>query len=91
MKLLFNAILTLKTEAELASFFRDLLTPAELEEFTNRWQAVKLLLQGKPYAAIAQDLGMSTTTVTRVAHWLSRGTGGYQTAARRQGLVKTNA
>ncbi len=86
--MLFTAILTLQTEEDVAAFFRDLLTPAELEEFANRWQAVTLLLAGEPYAAIAQKLGMSTTTVTRVAHWLSRGTGGYQTAASRLGLKK---
>lgn len=89
--MLFNAILTLKTEEEVASFFRDLLTPAELEEFANRWQAVKLLLAGEPYAMVAEKLGMSTTTITRVAHWLTRGTGGYQTAARRLKLTKTTA
>lgn len=78
MNELFRAILTLKTFNEAANFFRDLLTIAELKEFANRWQIVKLLVQGKSYAEIAKKLKVSTTTVTRVAHWLRHGLGGYK-------------
>lgn len=83
VKELFDAILRLKTVNEATRFFRDLLTIAELNEFANRWQAVKLLHQGKSYAEIAAKLGMSTATVTRVAHWLHHGLGGYQIIAGR--------
>jgi TrpR-related protein YerC/YecD len=83
MKELFTAIQSLKTPEEAAEFFRDLLTIAELTEFANRWQMVKLLEKGRPYAAIAKELNVSTTTVTRVAGWLHNGTGGYGLAAKR--------
>lgn len=83
MRELFEAIRRIKSTDEAAKFFRDLLTIAELKEFANRWQAVKLLIQGKPYAEIAAKLGMSTATVTRVAHWLRLGLGGYRTIADR--------
>ena len=76
MKELFEAILRLKSTDEASKFFRDLLTIAELKEFSNRWQAVKMLIQGKSYAMIAKQLGMSTATVTRVALWLKNGMGG---------------
>jgi TrpR-related protein YerC/YecD len=83
MKELFQAILTLENTKEAEQFFRDLLTMAELKEFANRWQMVKLLLQGKPYTEIASELRTSTATVTRVAHWLFSGAGGYMLVADR--------
>ncbi len=83
---LFAAILKLKTPDEAARFFRDLLTVAEIEEFSNRWLAAKLLAKGKPYAEIASETKMSTTTVSRVAHWLFRGLGGYELLLGRRGL-----
>ena len=83
MKELFEIILKLKSTDEATNFFRDLLTIAELKEFSNRWQAVKMLSQGKSYVKIAGKLGMSTATVTRVANWLHHGLGGYKTIADR--------
>ena len=83
MKELFEAIRKIKSTDEAARFFRDLLTIAELKEFSNRWQAVKMLIQDKSYAMIAKKLGMSTATVTRVALWLKNGMGGYQILAKR--------
>jgi TrpR-related protein YerC/YecD len=82
-KALFKAVGTLKNEKEIAAFLRDLLTPAEIEEFTNRWQAVLMLEKGIPYLEISQKLGISTTTVTRCNQWLRRGAGGYKTALSR--------
>ena len=43
-------------------------------------KVAKLLDQGLPYQEIARRTGASTTTVTRVAHWLRHGEGGYRTA-----------
>lgn len=81
MEELFKAVLQLKSKTEVVAFFRDLLTLPELKEFTNRWQIVKLLYQGKSYLEIAEKLEVSTTTVTRVAHWLNHGMGGYKKVA----------
>lgn len=83
MKELFKAFLSLKNQKEAANFFRDLLTMAEIGEFSNRWQMVQLLMEGKPYLEISQKLKTSTTTVARVAHWLNNGLGGYETIASR--------
>lgn len=82
-KELFEAILSLDTPKEAANFFRDLLTMAEIREFANRWQMLKLLYQGKSYENIAEKLHVSTATVTRVAYWLYHGFGGYEEIARR--------
>ncbi|GEM_PF-309278 len=83
MKELFTAILSIKSDKEATAFFRDLFTLAEIKEFANRWQAVKMLTIGKSYIEIANKLGMSTATVTRVAHWYKNGMGGYKIIADR--------
>ena len=80
---LFQAILTLRTEDEVAAFFRDLCTLSELEAMTHRWQTARLLEEGLPYHAIAERAVASTATVTRVAQWLRHGEGGYRLALDR--------
>ncbi|PIV10927.1 hypothetical protein COY13_04335 [Candidatus Roizmanbacteria bacterium CG_4_10_14_0_2_um_filter_36_35] len=77
-KFLVKTFLKLKTEQEVANFLRDLLTIKEIEEFANRLEMARLLKKGMSYKAIAKKLEVSTTTVTRVAHWLFRGCGGYE-------------
>jgi TrpR-related protein YerC/YecD len=80
---LFDAIKTLRTRAEVEHFLRDLCTLSELEAMAHRWQVARLLEEGLPYLEIAQRTGASTTTVTRVAHWLRHGEGGYRLALDR--------
>ena len=76
-KYLTRSFLKLKTEQEVANFLRDLLTIKEIEEFANRLEMARLLKKGWSYKKIARETKTSTTTVTRVAHWLFRGSGGY--------------
>jgi TrpR-related protein YerC/YecD len=80
---LFTAIRSLKTEDEAARFFRDLCTLSELEAMAHRWHVARLLDQRLPYLAVAKETGASTATVTRVAHWLRHGEGGYRLALDR--------
>lgn len=75
---LFEAILSLRTQVEAARFLRDLCTLSELEAMAHRWQVAQLVDQGLPYLEVAKRTGASTTTVTRVAHWLRHGEGGYR-------------
>ena len=74
------AFLCLRTADEAKRFLRDLCTLGELEALAHRWQIVRLLEEGLPYLEIAERTGASTTTVTRVAHWLHHGEGGYRAA-----------
>lgn len=78
MKELFKAILFLKDSKEAEKFFRDLLTISELKEFANRWKIAGLLNEKKSYLEVAKLTKSSTTTVSRVAHWLKHGLGGYR-------------
>jgi len=83
MRELSTAILGLESREEVERFLRDLCTIAELEAMAHRWAVVRLLDGGLPYAEVARKTHASTTTVTRVAHWLRHGEGGYRLALDR--------
>jgi TrpR-related protein YerC/YecD len=84
-----DALLMLRTRDEAAAFLRDVCSLHELEVLAHRWEAARLLDQGIPYARVAERVHGSTATVTRVAHWLRHGQGGYRLVldrlARRSG------
>jgi TrpR-related protein YerC/YecD len=80
-----EAILALQTPEEVERFLRDLCTIAELEAMGHRWAVAQLVDRGLPYLEVSQRTGASTTTVTRVAHWLRHGEGGYRLALDRIG------
>jgi len=82
-RLLVQTIASLKNESEVMALLRDMLTIPEIEEFSNRITIAKRLLEGLPYLEIANEIGTSTTTVTRVANWLYNGCGGYYAALKK--------
>ena len=73
-----DALLALRSRDEVAAFLRDVCSLHELEVLSHRWHAARLLDQGVPYAQVAKRVRGSTATVTRVAHWLRHGEGGYR-------------
>lgn len=75
---LFEAILSLKTLGEAKMFFRDLLTANEIEEFSRRWKAARMLDQGEIYKTIQEETGLSSTTIARISKWLESGMDGYK-------------
>ena len=75
---LLETILGIEDLKEAKAFFRDLLTPSELEEFGNRWQAAQMLNEKVSYNRIVRETGLSTTTIARISKWLKRGRGGYK-------------
>jgi TrpR-related protein YerC/YecD len=79
-----EAIVSLRTADEAEQFLRDLCTLSELEAMTHRWQAARLVDEGRPYLEVSRATGASTATVTRVAHWLRYGEGGYRLALDRR-------
>lgn len=78
LKELYRAVLNLRNVGECEMFFRDLCTLSELKEMTERFQVAKRVAKEEPYRQISEKTGISTATVTRVAHWLHHGTGGYR-------------
>ena len=75
---LIKAIAILQDKNEVCNFLRDIMTIAEIEELAMRLDIAKNLFEKKhSYKEIAEKVKTSTTTVTRVSHWLFRGCGGY--------------
>ena len=87
---LYDAILSLKTRAECQRFFTDLCTPAELLAFAERWRVARLLSEGKlSYREINAETGVSVTTISRVARFLTQEPHhGYSLALQRTGKRK---
>jgi len=77
-KELYKALLSLKDEKEAAKFLGDLLTPAEIKEFANRWKVVQMLNAKVPYEKITKETSMSSTTIARIAKWMNGKLGGYK-------------
>lgn len=74
---LYEAIVALRNTEEAKKFFEDLCTPTERQAMADRWRVVEPIKQGIPYRSIAQDTGVSVTTIGRVARHLMLGQGGY--------------
>jgi TrpR-related protein YerC/YecD len=66
-----DAILALRSRAEVDAFLADLCTPSETRALAERWRVAQMLDAGAlSYREIAEAAGASTTTVTRVARFL---------------------
>ncbi|MBU1992941.1 MAG: YerC/YecD family TrpR-related protein [Patescibacteria group bacterium] len=83
MKKLFEAFAKLKTAKECRDFMRDICTLSELNAMAERLQVVKMVADKTPYREISKKTGASTATITRVAHWLHHGMGGYELVLKR--------
>lgn len=83
MRELAEAVLQLETVDECKKFLRDLCTLSELEAMVERFQVAKRVFAGEKYREINKKTGSSTATITRVAHWLHHGTGGYKLILKR--------
>lgn len=78
-----TALLQLSTVEEMTAFLRDITTVAEITSMGERLAVAGMVSEGKTYREIAETLSVSTTTVTRVAHWYHHGEGGYKTVLER--------
>ncbi len=74
---LYDLIASVDSPKEARQLLEDLLTPQELDHFTERWQLVQMLASGMPQREIAKRLGVSIATVTRGSRMLQHGSGGF--------------
>lgn len=81
---LYEAILSLQSVEECYRFFDDLCTFSEILAMTQRFQVAEELYGGKTFAQISKDIGVSSTTITRVNKCLSYGADGYKTVLDRR-------
>lgn len=77
---LFDAIINLKSREECSKFFEDICTVKELLDMAQRLDVAVLLDQGVSYQTIAQQINVSTATISRVSRCLNYGSGGYRAA-----------
>jgi TrpR-related protein YerC/YecD len=80
---LVESFVRLRDPEVMAAFLKDLCTTAELDAMGQRLQVARLVSGGVPYQEISRRTGASTATVTRVAHWLRYGEGGYNAVLKR--------
>lgn len=62
---LLDIISGIKETDELEQLFKDLFTPAELDDLTLRWKLLKDLHKGVPQRRIAEKYGISLCKITR--------------------------
>ena len=77
---LFESVLALDSVEECYRFFEDVCTINEVQDMAQRFEAALLLEQGLNYQQIAQQVGISTATISRVSRCLNYGSGGYREA-----------
>ncbi len=80
---LFETIMGLESLEECYAFFEDLCTVKELRDMSQRLEAAILLYEGKNYLDIAEKVGISTATISRVSRCVNYGTGGYKAVIER--------
>ena len=65
LKLITDTLWQINTIEDLSGVLTDLLTPAEITEIADRIRLLKMLQEGKTQRAIAEELAISVTTVSR--------------------------
>ena len=66
-----------ESDALMKEFLEDILTPAEISEFKQRWQIVKMLNKGERQHDIAKKLHIGVGTVTRGSREMKDPNGGF--------------
>ncbi len=73
LKELIDALLAVKNAEECERFLRDICTPKEIGDLTDRWVVARLLDEGElSYRDIHSRTGVSVTTIGRVARFLQQ-------------------
>lgn len=75
---LVEALLFCEDTTSLYAFLRDLLTPAEIEEFSQRRDIASRLTEWQSYKQIEQETHISSTTIARVSKFLHGDFEGYK-------------
>ena len=69
---LYQALLLLKNTQEMDRFFKDLCTPQEIADLSERWKICRILDQTElSYREINAQTGVSLATIGRIARFLN--------------------
>lgn len=80
----------LKSAEECKAFLEDLCTIRELQDMAQRLETAILLDEGCSYLKIAEQVGISTATISRVNRALVYGADGYRLAIDRLNNTEEN-
>ena len=80
---LVKTIAEIDGEEECRAFLFDLCTIKELQDMAQRLDTAVMLSKGKNYREIAEEVGTSTATTSRVRRALDYGNGGYKSVIGR--------
>lgn len=83
MKNLTQTLVSIRDGGLMDGFLDDVLTPSERDELEQRREVAQRLMFGESYQSIEKTLGVSSTTIARVAKCVRRDDSGYVQA---QGL-----
>lgn len=75
-----EALLVISDRLTMQNFLRDVMTEKEITEISARFEAAKMLTEGKKYTEIVTATKLSSRTVARISEWLQNGCSGYQAA-----------
>lgn len=75
-----DAIVKMDSVEECYKFFEDLCTIKEIKDMAQRLEAAERLYDGESYQKIADEVSISSATISRVNKCLNYGDGGYKTA-----------
>ncbi len=80
---LWSAVTLLETKEEVKNFFRDLLSETEALMFARRIRIARMLLEGRSYEDIREEMQTSHGTIANVHGWLQGENEGYAKALPR--------
>ena len=72
---LIKLLVSLENEQDCRALLDDLCTNKELENMAERCHAAKLLLEGKTYAQVMEQVEISSATLSRVSRCVQYGDG----------------
>jgi len=77
---LVEALTAISDKPTMQNFLRDVMTEKEITEISARFEAARMLTEGKKYTEIVAATKLSSRTVARISEWLQNGCDGYQAA-----------
>jgi TrpR-related protein YerC/YecD len=77
-KLIVDSFYKIKTKKNLALFIADLLTEEEVLDLAQRLKIAQLILAGKTYDEIANQISVSSSTISKIGQVIKFGKGGFK-------------
>lgn len=72
------ALVAIDDKSLMQNFLRDVMTEKEILEISARFEAARMLVDGKKYSEIVAKTRLSSRTVARISEWLQNGCEGYR-------------